>query len=352
MNRNLSSKTYARNNHDDDSNDYEAGDNSDDEYPDDEQLMNGILSPPVTERQRKYIKEHRRKVKRNSNKPNENAEHQEHDETTVSGNDQAGVRVPQRSRSYPNFKDIKKDPMATDDVKRSLAVKIPDMDDDLVNIYDKKNLDQKERIKIYEYFNELLRILLKLNPNQNEMAAAHNDASQDRYCLIVDHFKQEEMKKKEMFDMIWLNLYDYFVYYNNRATCMDEVQERLSKSRLFCNTIFSNILKLNFNTIQKSMEDEDLFLKFKTISDYRQLNESHGYLMKLFYLYCYVEDVLNRIGYCESLYSSIKQLDDDNKLYKSNEFKKRYKSLLLWYNIMTMLMRQCDLYGRLFGILF
>jgi hypothetical protein len=98
------------------------------------------------------------------------------------------------------------------------------------------------------------------------------------------------------------------------------------------------------------MQDTDLYIKIKTISDYRQLNESHDYLIKLFYLYCYVEEILNQIGYCESLYASLKQLDDDNELYKSNEFKKRYRSLLVWYNIMTMLMRQCDLFGRLMGM--
>jgi hypothetical protein len=358
-----------RNNHDDDSNDYEdhSDDNSDDDDTNDEQnIINGILSPPLTDRQRKYIKEHIRQSKRNSNsnkctddversQDQQQQQQQQATKSATAATDPIGIKRMPRASSYPTFKDIKKDRNKLAVVAKkpaSDAVKVPDMDDDLVKIYDKKNLDQAEREKIYEYFNELLRILLKLNPNQNDAATVHNELNQDRYCLIIDHFKQEELKKKELSDRIWLNLYDFFVYYNNRATSMDEIQERLYASRLFCNTIFNNILKLNFNSIQKSMEDDDLITKFKTISDYRLLNESHDYLIKLFYLYCYVEDVLNRVGYCESLYSSIKQLDDENKLYKSHEFKKRYKSLLLWYNIMTMLMRQCDLFGRLFGILF
>lgn len=167
------------------------------------------------------------------------------------------------------------------------------------------------------------------------------------------HYYNNQMPTIEQLQMhskenLWYDLYDFFVNYNKRSKMFDQIKENLYKTRSkYVKKTINEILTINFNTITQSMQtDIELLL---TASDYRRLNESPKYICKLSYLYCYIEDILNKVGYIESLYPSVKALELEEPNYASEEFTERIKTMLLWYNIMTNLMRQCDLFGRLLG---
>jgi hypothetical protein len=256
-----------------------------------------------------------------------------------------------------------------------------DIDDDLINCFQEQQSspndedDYEKRGNFYEKFSLILKFMLKptnsfdifrtnttdtpSTPTTTTILTPPPQSSKNNLPTYVHEYytyynnnqqPTSEQLQAHSNENLWYNLYDYFVNYNKRSKTLDEIKTTLNKTRLSCvGPTIHYILNLNFDLITQSMQQDLERESLYTVSDFRRLNESPKYICKLSYLYCYIEDILNRVGYMESLYPSLKSLENEVPLYASEEFTNRIKTLLLWYNIMTDLMRQCDLFGRFLG---
>ena len=265
---------------------------------------------------------------------------------------------------------------------------IYDIDDDLINCFHEQNIandnEYEKRVNFYEKFTLILKFMLKPTthsldyyrtnsidigtPSTPTITTPHpilplpppssqrqlNDLPSYIYDYYYVYNNNQQPSSEQLAahsnENLWYNLYDYFVNYNKRSKTLEEIKENLNNTRSkYVQATINYILNLDLSIIGNQMQYDLKSGKLYNASDYRRLNESPKYICKLSYLYCYIEDILNRVGYIESLYPSLKALEKEESLYASEDFQNRIKTLLLWYNIMTDLMRQCDLFGRFLG---
>jgi len=109
--------------------------------------------------------------------------------------------------------------------------------------------------------------------------------------------------------------------------------------------MITDIMNANFHGITSYM-NQDIEQKLKSPLEYSNLYESKVYIDQLCYLYWLVEDVINRIGYIESLYPSVRILKLSQPSYADKNFDATTKTLMLWYKIMTELMSKSDILGE------
>jgi hypothetical protein len=159
---------------------------------------------------------------------------------------------------------------------------------------------------------------------------------------------ESNMRKKELANIVWMQIYDFFAHYNDRASNQAAIEQRLEQARLFISSDIEDILASNFSSITTHMNN-DIYKKMKSPCDYSRLYQHKDYIDQLCYLYWLVQDVLNRIGYVESLYPSTRILRECQPAYACSKFEGIHNTLMLWYKIMTDLMNKCDLLGRFLG---
>lgn len=147
---------------------------------------------------------------------------------------------------------------------------------------------------------------------------------------------------------VWKEIFDYFEFYNDRAESMDEIDRRLEKVREEIPQKIEIILNTCYTPITSQM-NLDMRQNMKSPGDYSQLYEHKVYTEQLCYLYWLVVDVVNEIGYIESLYPSQRLLRNSQPAYADAKFESTTKTLLLWYKIMTDLMHKSDQFGRYLG---
>ncbi len=148
-------------------------------------------------------------------------------------------------------------------------------------------------------------------------------------------------------DNVWKHIYDFFEHYDNRSDDNDVIDRRLSETRAAIPKMITDIMSTNFSGITSYM-NQDIDQKLKSPLQYSSLYESKVYIDQLCYLYWLVEDVINRIGYIESLYPSLRQLKLNQPSYEDKNFDGQTKTLMLWYKIMTELMSKSDILGKVF----
>ena len=147
---------------------------------------------------------------------------------------------------------------------------------------------------------------------------------------------------------VWKHIYDFFEHFEDRSIDTELIDRRLAEARSAIPATIQNVFNSNFNEITVHMNQE-IEAKYKTPLDYSNLNENKNYIDQLCYLYWLVEDVINRIGYIESLYPSLRLLKLNQPSYASQSFEATTKTLLLWYKTMSELMSKCDLMGKFLG---
>ena len=162
--------------------------------------------------------------------------------------------------------------------------------------------------------------------------------------------QKDDTEKQEKAENVWKHIFDYFDYFQDRAADTETIDKRLADIRSRIPILVSDILNTNFTAVS-SLMNEEISKSMHTPTDYSNLFEAEykNYIDQLCYLYWMVEDVINRIGYVESLYPSTRLLKLNEPSYASNDFEATSKTLLLWYKIMTELMKTCDVMGRFLG---
>lgn len=156
--------------------------------------------------------------------------------------------------------------------------------------------------------------------------------------------------RKQQADNVWKHIYDFFEHYDDRSPDNDLIDKRLAEIRSTIPTTINDIINSNFDGITSYM-NLDIQEKLITPLDYSNLYESKVYIDQLCYLYWMVEEVINRIGYIESLYPSMRLLKENQLSYADPNFEATTKTLLLWYKTMTELMSKSDVLGLVFYIL-
>jgi hypothetical protein len=166
------------------------------------------------------------------------------------------------------------------------------------------------------------------------------------YCSSMSQV--DESVKKTVAENVWKHIYDFFVHFDSRAENDEEIDRRIRDAQSIIPITIDDILNTNFSPVTQNMNDE-IYNNMRTPSDYSYLYERKIYIDQLCYLYWLVEDELNRIGYVESLYPSIRLLRKSQPAYADPKFEASTKTLLLWYKIMKDLMNSCDILGKFLG---
>ncbi len=190
-------------------------------------------------------------------------------------------------------------------------------------------------------------------PSTSGVVSALPETGSSSNDLITTHRQQERQIQT---DNVWKEIYDFFEYYNDRATTtsdnntnsIDLIDKRLNEARAFIPTTVKEVLNTNFEQITTNM-NSDIKEKLKTPLSYLNLYEETIYIDQLCYLYWLVEDVINRVSYIETLYPSTYAMKQNEPTYADPSFEAINKTLILWYKIMTQLMTKCDALGRFLG---
>jgi hypothetical protein len=155
--------------------------------------------------------------------------------------------------------------------------------------------------------------------------------------------------RKNLHTSLWKELYDYFEHFNDLAEHSELIDQRIESDRAKIPQIIQDILNTNFTQITNLMDNE-MRMHMKTPSDYSCLfKHNKSYIDQLCYIYWLVQDILNQIGYIESLYPSSNALSVAQPAYAAPKFDSITKTLILWYKMMTDLMQKNDLLGNFLG---
>jgi hypothetical protein len=203
--------------------------------------------------------------------------------------------------------------------------------------------------------------LLSQQSNSNQTIHAcsggYSSSKQSPYPLSAQSLKflsnfnnipVDNSRKALAAEAVWKDMYDFFVHYNDRATSPEVIEQRLMVARAAIPATIDSILSINYSKITRAM-NKDINENMKSPRDYSRLYEKTNYIDQLCYLYWLVLDVINRVGYIESLYPSLRLLKADQPSYADREFQGTMKTLLLWYKKMTDLMNKCDTLGKFLG---
>lgn len=163
-------------------------------------------------------------------------------------------------------------------------------------------------------------------------------------------YLMRQQERTQQAEQVWREIYDYFEYYNDRATAdnSDQAEKRLNDARAQIAVIIKEIMSTNFYQITHKMT-HDIQERMCTPLSYLNLYEHKIYIDQLCYLYWLVEDVINRVSYIETLYPSLQSMKRNEPAYADPQFEAVNKTLVLWYKIMTELMTKSDTLGRFLG---
>lgn len=251
------------------------------------------------------------------------------------------------------------------------------------------NMDPSDRFKCYEKISSLLKLALRTHqtkqnfirenyistkvppctPATTSIQTSNNKESifnqtiysrqassnktnfSEEYCYKTQFSSINEQIKQNASvnaEKIFKYLYDFFVHFDDRAENEDIVDFRIKEARKIIPLTIEDIINTNFGAITCHIDNE-IFKSMKSPCDYSLLYEHKSYIDQLCYVYWLVEDILNRITYIETLYPSTKAMRKDQPDYANEKFDSTYKTLLLWYKIMTGLMNSCDILGKYLG---
>lgn len=213
---------------------------------------------------------------------------------------------------------------------------------DIVKAYEDKNLTKLEKREIsfstQEYTARIVKSEYEIKSLfSNEYYAFYNQGNRPNVEILAKHST----------DDIWFELYNFFFEFNYVSIDTSEAKEIVLHKRKERTSIIDVILNIDFKLYTKWLEEDISMLK--TASDYRTLNEYPVYIAKLTYFHCFIAELLEKLDQFESMYQSLRHLEQSEPKYASKEFQNRLKSLALWYNVTSELMRQCDLFGRFLG---
>jgi hypothetical protein len=181
--------------------------------------------------------------------------------------------------------------------------------------------------------------------------ASEYSSNQQQFCFMPQFSHKDEQSRQMAAvnaDKVFKSLYDFFVHFDDRADSEEIADFRLKEARKIIPFTIEDVINTNFGAITCHMDNE-INKSMKSPSDYSLLYEHKSYIDQLCYLYWLVEDILNRITYIETLYPSTKAMSKDQPDYANEKFESTYKTLLLWYKIMTGLLNSCDVLGRYLG---
>jgi hypothetical protein len=139
----------------------------------------------------------------------------------------------------------------------------------------------------------------------------------------------ENAQKKQISNCIWKEIYDFFEHYNDRSRSMFDIDARLLSVRSKIKFKIENIQSTSFGFIKSEMNRE-ISGCIKSPIEYSMLYEKKPYIDQLCYLYWLVEDLINEIGFIESLYPSVEALKADQPAYADRAFESTIKTLILW----------------------
>lgn len=233
------------------------------------------------------------------------------------------------------------------------------------------DLNPFDREAIYTKIGRLLKLALKNNqsvqdnqsdltvppptplPSSSTSSSSHSSSHYSPYsCLyspvLSSNETNDDSPRHLSAQNVWKEIFDFFENYSDRADTTEEIDKRLEVVRAEIPQKIENILNTSFAAITSQM-NQDISANIKTPADYSLLFDHKIYTDQLCYLYWLVEDVLNEIGYIESLYPSQRMLRKDQPAYANQKFESTFKTLLLWYKIMTDLMHKCDKFGKYLG---
>jgi hypothetical protein len=157
-----------------------------------------------------------------------------------------------------------------------------------------------------------------------------------------------EALRKRLHSAIWKELYDYFQYYGDRSTSIEQIDKRLEQDRAKIPLMIADISNTDFASITRHIE-RAITDCMRTPGDFASLATHKQYKEQLCYIYWLVEDKLNDIGYLETLYPSARALRESQPAYADPRFEATAKTLVLWYKMMSDLMARSDALGRFLG---